>query len=200
MVSCLHDAADNEWGHKVSSAEKISVLARKLAAVRAAQSPAVLNVSPELDVQSIVDPAERAWRIALARAARDHMKLALSFASLSADEVGLVEVLDTPMERALILMLEGTGEALGLMVISPPILSGMIEMLTLSRLATDHNDAPRNPTRTDAAMVVDMIDAALAAFAQAMSEISASDWSQPYRYAAYIEDPRPLHLILDDGN
>lgn len=149
---------------------------------------------------SIVDPAERAWRIALARAARDHMKLALSFASLSADEVGLVEVLETPMERALILILEGAEDALGLMVISPPILSGMIEMLTLSRLATDPSDAPRNPTRTDAAMVVDMIDAALTAFAQAMSEIGTSDWSQPYRYAAYIEDPRPLHLMLEDGN
>lgn len=190
------------WGQTVSTAEKIGVLARKLAAARAEQGPAIPHISPELDApfHSIVDPAERAWRIALARAARDHMKLALGFENLSADEVGLVEVLETPMERALILMLEGAGDALGLIVISAPILSGMIEMLTLSRLTADHTDVPRSPTRTDAAMVVDMIDAALAAFAQTMSEMGSFDWSQPYRYAAYIEDPRPLHLMLEDGN
>jgi flagellar motor switch protein FliM len=76
----------------------------------------------------------------------------------------------------------------------------MIEMLTLSRLAGDYGDAPRVPTRTDAAMVVDMIDAALADFAKAMGEQGAADWSQPYRYAAFIEDPRPLHLMLEDVN
>lgn len=190
------------WGQTVSSAEKISVLARKLAAARAGQMPDITNVAPEFDMpmHSIVDPAERAWRISLARAARDHMKLALGFESLQLSEVGLIEVLETPMERALILMLEGAGDALGLMIISSPILSGMIEMLTLSRLASDFGDAPRSPTRTDAAMVVDMIDAALTAFAQAMAEQGASQWSQPYHYAAFIEDPRPLHLMLEDGS
>lgn len=146
------------------------------------------------------DPAEQAWRIALSRAARDHMKLTLGFDSLSLDEVGLVEVLETPMERAMILILEGAGDALGLMTISSPILSGMIEMLTLSRLGADHDGPPRNPTRTDAAMVVDMIDAALAAFAQTMAEKGAAPWSQPFHYAAFIEDQRPLHLMLEDGS
>lgn len=190
------------WGQMVSSAEKIGVLARKLAAARAAQIPVMPDIAPEFDMpmQSIVDPAERGWRIALARAARDHMKLALGFETLHADQVGLVEVLETPMERALILMLEGAGDALGLMIISSPILSGMIEMLTLSRLAADYGDAPRSPTRTDAAMVVDMIDAALASFAQTMAEQGAMEWAQPYHYAAFIEDPRPLHLMLEDGN
>lgn len=190
------------WGHMVSSAEKISILARKLAAVRAAQIDALPDTAPDFDLplQSIVDPAERGWRISLARAARDHMKLALGFESLHAAEVGLVEVLETPMDRALILMLEGAGDGLGLMIISSPILAGMIEMLTLSRLAADHGDAPRSPTRTDAAMVVDMIDAALAGFAQTMAEQGVADWAEPYHYAAFIEDPRPLHLMLEDGN
>ncbi len=190
------------WGQIVSSAEKIGVLARKLAAARAAQNTMFPNAPPDFDLpmQSLVDPAERAWRISLARAARDHMKLALGFESLHADQVGLVEVLETPMERALILMLEGAGDALGLMIISSPIVSGMIEMLTLSRLSADYGDAPRSPTRTDAAMVVDMIDGALAGFAQTMAEQGAMEWSQPYHYAAFIEDPRPLHLMLEDGN
>lgn len=190
------------WGQMVSSAEKIGVLARKLAAARAAESPILSDAAPDfgMALHRIVDPAERAWRISLARAARDHMKLALGFESLQGHEVGLIEVLETPMERALILMLEGAGDALGLMIISSPILSGMIEMLTLSRLAADFGDAPRSPTRTDAAMVVDMIDAALASFAQSMAEQGATEWSQPYHYAAFIEDPRPLHLMLEDGN
>ena len=186
----------------MSSAEKIGVLARKLAAARADASPVLPALAPDfgMALHSVVDPAERAWRIALARAARDHMKLALGFERLNVAEVGLIEVLETPMDRALILMLEGGGGALGLLVISAPILSGMIEMLTLSRLASDPADAPRSPTRTDAAMVVDMIDAALSAFAQAMMEQGVTAWSQPYHYAAFIEDPRPLHLMLEDGN
>lgn len=188
------------WGQMVSSAEKISILARKLAAARATVSPELPVIAPDFAMSSLVDPAERGWRISLARAARDHMSLALGFETLQSKEVGLVEVLETPMERALILMLEGAGDALGLMIISSPILSGMVEMLTLSRLAPDHGDGPRSPTRTDAAMVVDMIDAALANFAQTMAAQGVMDWAQPYHYAAFIEDPRPLHLMLEDGN
>lgn len=186
----------------VTTAEKIGVLARKFAAQRAV--PTALPDEPMVDfgmpLPTVGDPVARAWRISLARAARDQMKLAVSFVDLNVDHVGLAEVLDAPMERALILILEGQGDALGLMVISAPILSGMVEMLTLSRLATDGGDDPRSPTRTDAAMVVDTIDTALAQFAQTMSEQGNPIWADPYHYAAFIEDPRPLHLMLEDGD
>lgn len=186
----------------MTTAEKIGVLARKLAAQRQAElaAPDQPMVDFAMPLASVGDPVARAWRISLARAARDTMRLAIGFEDLSVDHVGLVEVLEYPMERALILIIEGAGEALGLMVISAPILSGMIEMLTLSRLAADASDAPRSPTRTDAAMVVDTIDAALAAFAQSMFEQGNAIWAEPYRYAAFIEDPRPLHLMLEDGD
>lgn len=173
----------------------MGILARKLVRQGAAVD---FPQMPALDISPLVDPVQRAWRVSLARAARDHMKLALGFENLTRDTVGLAEVLETPMERALILILEGVGDALGLMVISPPILSGMIEFLTLSRLSPDAGDSARAPTRTDAAMVVDMIDAALVALAQNMAGDMA--WSEPYRYAAFIEDPRPLHLMLEDGD
>jgi flagellar motor switch protein FliM len=126
------------------------------------------------------------------------MKMALGFETLREDTVGLTEVLETPMDRALILMLEGNGEKLGLIVISPPLLAAMVEMLTLAHLPPDDGgdiDA-RKPTRTDAAMVVDMIDAALTAFEAALA--GSADWSMGYRYGAFIEDPRPLHLLLED--
>ncbi len=173
--------------------QDMGILARKLAAQRAdgAQDAGPM---PVLAISAV----ERAWRAALARAARDQMKMALGFESLREDTVGLAEVLETPMERALILMLEGAGEKLGLIVVSPPILAAMIEMLTLAHLPMgDGTDLPaRKPTRTDAAMVVDMIDAALSAFEAALAGLEA--WSTGYRFGAFIEDPRPLHLLLED--
>lgn len=148
------------------------------------------------------DPATRAWRLALARAARDQMKMTVGFADLTLREASLTEVLETPMQRALILMLQGRGDGMGLMILSGQFLAAMIEMLTLSRLSPHTPDAAdlRKPTRTDAAMAVEFVDATLAGFEGVMAESGAGDWAAGYRYAAFIDDPRPLHLMLEEGD
>lgn len=145
----------------------------------------------------------RAWRLALARAARDQLKMTVGFAELSRAQLSLTEVLETPMQRALILMLQGAGDSMGLMVISGQMLAAMIEILTLTHLSHDAPEAGdlRKPTRTDAAMAVEFVDAALAGIEGILAESGAlgtSDWAAGYRYAAFIEDPRPLHLILEE--
>lgn len=150
-----------------------------------------------------VDPIARAWRLALARAARDQVKMTIGFADLSLREASLTEVLETPMQRALILMLQGRGEGMGLIILSGQMLAAMIEMLTLSRLGPHGPDAGdlRKPTRTDATMAADFVDAALAGFETALNDGGGdASWAAGYRYAAFIDDPRPLHLMLDDGD
>jgi flagellar motor switch protein FliM len=152
-----------------------------------------------------VDPHVRAWRLALARAARDQLKMTVGFSDVSCAQASLTEVLESPMQRALILMLQGRGEGMGLMILSGQMLAAMVEMLTLTHLSAHTPDEAdlRKPTRTDAAMAVEFIDAALAGFEQIVAEGgggAGGDWAAGYRYAAFIDDPRPLHLMLEDGD
>ncbi len=188
----------------------MGVLARKLARARGALAGPVDDL-PEPDFGSAgfagmaapdaPDPVLRAWRLALARAARDQLKMTVGFSNIAGAQSSLTEVLETPMQRALILMLQGPGDAMGLMVLSGPMLAAMIEMLTLTRLAPTGPDEAdlRKPTRTDAAMAVEFVDAALAGLEGGLTEADGAAWAKGYRYAAFIDDPRPLHLMLEDG-
>lgn len=193
---------------------QMGVLARKLARGRGGGADfgaGLQDAAPDLSAfgeegagvaAPSVDPHLRAWRLALARAARDQLKMTIGFSEVTTAQVSLTEVLETPMQRALILMLQGKGEGMGLMILSGQMLAAMVEMLTLTHLAPhlpDEGDL-RKPTRTDAAMAVEFIDAALAGFEAVVAESGAENWAAGYRYAAFIEDPRPLHLMLEDGD
>lgn len=143
--------------------------------------------------------ADRAWRLALARAARDLMALRLDIRRLTADRRSLAELLELPPERALIAMLEGPGEGLGVIILSPAVLAGIIEMQTMGRVSS--NAAPaRRPTRTDAAMVADFIDGALVRLEQALAEEADLIWAGGFRYASFLDDARPLGLLLEDAD
>ncbi len=167
--------------------------------------PALDGAAHDGAAASSGDPHVRAWRLALARAARDQLKMSLGFAQLTQAQVSLNEVLETPMQRALILMLQGAGDGMGLMIISGQMLAAMVEILTLTHLTPEQPDTAdlRKPTRTDAAMAVEFVDAALSGFEGIVSQSvnsSADNWALGYRYAAFIEDPRPLHLMLEEGD
>lgn len=141
--------------------------------------------------------ADRAWRLALARAARDQLKLEMDVTGLALDRHSLTELLDLPPHRALIAVLEGPKDGLGLLVISPDALAGMIEQQTIGRV-TAQAAMPRKPTRTDAAMVAGLIDAALSGLERLLAEEGDLVWAGGFRYASFLDDPRPLGLLLDD--
>lgn len=141
--------------------------------------------------------AERAWRVAFARATRDMMDLPVDFVSLTSARLSLAELLDLPEDRALILMLEGPAEGLGLLILSPDLLSALIEVLTLGKCGTQTPD-PRKPTRTDAAMISPLADLALSHLEEALAEESDLCWTSGFRYASFIEEARSLGLLLED--
>lgn len=149
------------------------------------------------DVSPEVGDAARALRLALARAAQDEMALVLDVTTLDEARRSLAELLDLPPERALIAMLEGPGERLGTIALSPEVLASMIETLTMGRVA---GGAPvaRRATRTDAAMVSGYIDRLLAQFAQELDGGPDAGFADGVRYASFLEDPRPLGLILEE--
>lgn len=141
--------------------------------------------------------ADRGWRLALARAARDQLKAPLEVTMLTQARVSLAEVLEVPPDRALVAVLEGPGEGLGMLALSPEVFQAMVEVLTIGRVAPTAS-AARKPTRTDAAMLAPMIDAALIDLEAGLAEEADLTWAGGWRYASFLEDPRPLGLMLED--
>lgn len=141
--------------------------------------------------------ADRTWRVALARAARDAMALGLEVTRLTQSRVSLTELLELPPDRALIAVLEGPAQGLGLLAISAPLLAAMTEIQTIGRVSL-LAPPPRKSTRTDAAMVAGFIDTALAGLEVALADEADLVWAGGFRYASFLDDPRPLGLLLED--
>ena len=161
------------------------VIGRKVAAARAEKSEGGPG-------------ADRCWRLALAKAARDSLKISLDVASLVLARRSLAEFMEMPPARSLIAVLDGPAEALGVIVLDAQILTGFIEAQTTGRIKSGEPPA-RKPTRTDAAMAAGVIDAALIWLEQALLEEADLVWAGGFRYASFLEDVRPLGLLLDDA-
>jgi flagellar motor switch protein FliM len=141
--------------------------------------------------------ADRCWQLALSRAARDAMGLRLDVAGLQSRTMSLAELLDVPPARAMIAVLDGPGEGIGLLVLSPDVLAGMVEVQTIGRV-TRQVPLARKPSRTDAAMVAGFVDEALGDMEQALAAEADLTWTEGFRYASFMDDARPLGLMLED--
>lgn len=141
--------------------------------------------------------ADRSWRLALARSAQDILSLPLDVPRLSMWRRSLTELTDLLPDHAMLAVLEGPGDSLGLLALSPAVLSGLIEVQTMGRVLAQA-PLPRKPTRTDAAMVAPVIERALAALDQALADEADLIWAGGFRYASFLDDPRPLALLLED--
>lgn len=141
--------------------------------------------------------ADRGWRLALARAARDAMGLDLDFRSLTIARRSLAEVLEVVPDRALLALLDGPQGGLGVVMLGAAVTATFIEKQTLGRLGSQP-PPPRKASRIDAAMVAGVIDRALAGLDEALVEEADLVWAGGFRYASYLEDARPLGLMLED--
>jgi flagellar motor switch protein FliM len=138
----------------------------------------------------------RGLRTALARAANDLMGLALVLDDPAEARVSLAELLERVEDRALILLLAGPEDALGLCLVSPGLLGGLTEWQTMRRISATP-PPPRMPTRTDASIVADWLGAVLGLFAAGQNGVPV-DWAAGFRYSSYLPDPRPLDHLLED--
>ncbi len=149
-------------------------------------------------VQSIGGPgADRSWRQALARAANEELGLALDVTGLKMQTQSLSEVMELPFVGGLIAVLQGPAEGTGLMLLTPEVVAALIEMQTLGKVGTQPLEL-RKPTRTDAAMVAPMLDAALIALEKDLAQEADLVWAGGFRYASFLDDPRPLNLLMED--
>ncbi len=139
----------------------------------------------------------RAWRTAFARIAREAVGLDLAVPAVRDDRRSLAELLELIPDRALLAVLEGPGNGLGLLAMSPELTASVIEAQTIGRVASSV-PLPRRPTRTDAAMSARLIDGALGALETALANAPDLTWTAGFRYASFLDEPRPLGLLLDD--
>lgn len=141
--------------------------------------------------------APRALRRALARAAEADCGLALGTTEVRGGEASLAELLERPEPMSLLAVLEGPGDRLGLLALGPQVLAGLIEQQTTGAVLAGEAP-PRRPTRTDAAMCAGLIDRALAELEAGLAGLPELAWAGGYRYASFLDDPRPLGLLLED--
>ena len=141
---------------------------------------------------------EQAWDMALRRAGQDTIALRIEVNSCRLRQLSLTELLEMPGVRSLIGILDGPAEAMGVIVLSPEVLSGLVEVQTVGSVTT-HAPLARKPTRTDAAMVAGFFDSALTELDMALAGQPEAVWAAGFRYASFLDDPRPLALMLEDS-
>ncbi|MDQ2066767.1 FliM/FliN family flagellar motor C-terminal domain-containing protein [Xinfangfangia sp. CPCC 101601] len=163
------------------------ILQRKVAQAKLAEGP-TRRAGPGVDPN---------WRLAFARAARDCTGLLVEVTGLRLLRQSLAELLELPPERALLAMLDGPKAGLGVMMLSSQLMAALIEMQTTGRVSTQPA-LPRRPTRTDAAMVAGTLDRALQELEVLMEGQPDLIWTGGFRYASFLEDARPLGLLLED--
>ena len=140
----------------------------------------------------------RAFGHAVAKVAQDMFGLpvrVMEAADLRASPADLPERL---ADRALLAILEGPGGGQGLVALSPEVLATLIEMQTTRRVGPAEV-AARRPTRTDAAMSMRFIDRTMEELGLLLAADPAIGWAGGFRYGAFLDDPRPLGLMLEDG-
>jgi len=140
---------------------------------------------------------ERAAAIALARAAESQARLPIFVEKVERGPMTLAELPEYLPERALLAVIEGRREALGVVAICPGLLASLIEMQAIGRVAT-RLPPPRRPTRTDAAISADFVNALLAELGRECPVHGGCPDFAAFRYATYMDDPRPLALLLED--
>lgn len=140
---------------------------------------------------------ERGVALAVARAARRAGGLPVTAENVAPDGMTLAELAEYLPEGSLIAIVEGAAERLGVVALCPAMIASLIEVQAMGRISS-RAATPRRATRTDAAIAADFVNALL-------SEIGAGVASHPmgaalsgFRYASYLDDPRPLGLMLED--
>ena len=139
---------------------------------------------------------ERGLHAAFARTSEKQMKMPSRMPACADLRLSGAEIVEILPEQALLLLLDGPRDGLGLMAIAPAALSLLTEIMTLGRLA-DRAPPPRRPTRTDAAMISGFVDAVLEECETLLDGQADLVWLGGFRHGAHLPDPRPLGLMLE---
>lgn len=187
-----YQAGSTDQGDGGAPARPASALHRLIAA-RDRARPA-----PEAAAAARPVSLERAAATALGRTAERQAQLPVFVEKVELGAMALPELSERLPERALLAVVEGPKEAIGVVAICPNLLAALIEMQTLGRVAP-RPAAPRRPTRTDAVISAEFVNLLLGELSRETAGRPACPDFGSFRYATYMDDPRPLSLMLEDG-
>ena len=139
-----------------------------------------------------------ALRVAFGRMSADCPGLDGIVQDVTIRQGALAEVLDLAEPGMFLALLDGQGERMGLLMASAPVLAGMVEAQASGRVDKGHAP-PRMPTRTDAALLAPMIDTFLRLIESRCADLPQAAMVSGYGYGSFLDNPRPLALMLEEG-
>lgn len=163
--------------------------ARAAAARDAGQAPQLPSPAPRT--------AASAAATAVGRAVERLYHVAFQPIGVTAGGCTLAELPELLPAPALYAVVEGEAERMGVLALCPESIAAVIELQALGRI-TARAPERRRMTRSDAMLCADFVNAVLAEMATEMSGIDGFEGWGGYRYASYLDDSRPLLLMLED--
>ncbi|WP_187791791.1 FliM/FliN family flagellar motor switch protein [Paracoccus amoyensis] len=151
---------------------------------------------PQLPLPVPQTPA-RAAATAIGRAAERLYRLGVQPVGIDIGALTLAEMTEVLPEPSLLTIVQGVADAVGVVALCPEAVTALIEMQALGRI-TKRPVERRKLTRSDAMLCVEFVNALMAELATEMAGVEGFDGFSGYRYATYLDDPRPLALMLED--
>lgn len=157
-----------------------------------------------VSTQSVEDKAviqqqslERVIGTALARTAERLYAMPIFVQDIAVAPSTLAELPELLPEQALLAVVEGRGAAIGVVALSPVFVASVIEMQAIGRVS-GREVRPRKPTRTDASISADFVNMLLSELGKDLASNMALPVFSTFSYASFLDDSRPLMLMLED--
>ncbi|MBU2958483.1 FliM/FliN family flagellar motor switch protein [Paracoccus sp. 1_MG-2023] len=152
--------------------------------------------TPDLPPTPPMTPA-RAATAAIGRTAEQLYSLPIRPVAVVPGALTLAELPELLPEMSLLAVLQGPGDQLGAIALSPEVAAALVEVQALGRV-TSRPLERRKPTRSDAALCADFIEGLLSEMATEMRAIPGYSGFAGYHFLTHLEDARPLALMLED--
>ncbi len=115
--------------------------------------------------------------------------------------LSLAELLDLAEPGMFLSLLEGPQDRMGMVWLCPVAMAVGVDVQATGQVTPpDTGPAPRKPTRTDAALLSPMIDGFLRRAAERCAELPEAALVDGYVYGSFLDDPRPLGLMLEEAS
>lgn len=146
--------------------------------------------APQLPASPAPTPA-RAAATAIGRAADRLYQLPVRALSVQPGALTLAELPELLPELPLVVVLQGPGDLLGAIALCPQAVAALVEWQALGRV-TSRGLERRRPTRSDALLCSDFINALLTELTAEMEGVEGFEAVGGYQFLTHLDDPRPL--------
>lgn len=161
------------------------------------KSTAPARQTPEEKTVAQHQSVERMISTALGRSAERLYALPIFIQDVGLASATLAELPELLPEQALLSIVEGRGSAIGVVALSPAFVASVIEMQAIGRVSS-REVRHRKPTRTDASISADFVNTLLSELGKELSTQANLPMFSAFSYASFLDDPRPLMLMLED--